>query len=270
MEQTELILEIVGEACSSADKIFGSALGTLIRAKLPLVNLRDDYGGLRKFLQSECSHILKFSHKQGGDDVFTVINGNEGHLTSEPSTVWRTFSNPIVNNGRLFYDNANTRLLVGAKRSTTQVGNLVPIEGISHVEQKEVIREFAEKNLDQEEQNLVERSLASENYWQLSTSVFQSSEPSRSKEFIEFRKDKLHEILRARLVTAGASESQAMMTSNWLRKGRPAIRVPEDNARATASRESIVNLVLKMTEAELDQVRIPLSIVAEIVERNSR
>lgn len=269
MEQKELILEAIREVCNTASEVRGSMLGALLRVRLPQVNLRDDYGGLHKFIQAECSDFLVFSHKHGGDDVFRVIDGSDTILTSDPWTAWRTFSNP-TSNGELYYDLPNSRLLVGPKDTQPHGARIVPVPRITHDEQKALIFEFAEDNLSEEELRLIQRTLVSDNYWNLSISVLQSANPDQSLAFMNYRKEKLHASLTERLMTLGATESQALLTCNWLKRERLVQRTSTPVSAESRDREAILSLIRQMAPSEIDQVSIPIWVVADIMQRVSR
>jgi hypothetical protein len=270
MEQTKLILETIREACSTSREVKGSVLGAILKARFPLLNLREVYGGLRKFIAAECANLLRFSHKQGGDDVFTVIDCREMPFASDPSTIWRLFGNPNET-GRLYYDVAIATILLGSEDFREDYEGLAPIPRITHEEQKLLIREFAVNAFSGDELSLIEKTLDSVNYWQLASGIFRSSRPSRISDFVEFRKSRLLEILRQRLVAAGASEPQAQATCTWVEEKQRSTSLTSELSHVKGpDRRVILDLVARMSDEELDQLTLPIRMVADMVSRLAR
>ncbi|AJY62460.1 hypothetical protein [Burkholderia glumae] len=85
-------------------EILGSQLGYFIRRTAPDWSLKDDYGSLREFVESELSDVLIHVGKQGGDDIYRMHRADEpglARLTGDDRTLWSLFNNP-QREGRIF------------------------------------------------------------------------------------------------------------------------------------------------------------------------
>jgi len=267
MEQKEVILNTIRETCKMSREVRGSTLGAVLKIKFPMLNFRDTYGGLHKFISTECTDLLKFSHKQGGDDVFSVINGSVRTFASDPSTVWRIFGNPNET-GNLFYNAESCTISLELLDSQTTHEEMSPVPRITHEEQKILIQEFAAGALGEEELALIKQALDSTDYWQRSVGIFKKSRPSRLSDFVEFRKAQLLTLLQQRLIAAGANPSQAQEVSKWVEeKKKPMHQSPKSLYLPRPDRKVILDLIAQMSNEELDQLRLPIQTVADLVRR---
>lgn len=271
MEQKEEILTAIRETCSMSREVKGSMLGAALKLKFPMLNLRDTYGGLRKFVSAECADFLSFSHKQGGDDVFSVTDSTVRLFASDPSTVWRIFGNPNET-GDLFYHAESSTILLEAPGSKGTHEGAILVPRITHEEQKTLIHEFAIAALGGEELGLIDQALGSKDYWQLSVGIFKASRPSRIFDFVEFRKSQLLATLQQRLIAAGATEFRAQAISKWVeeKKSPPMHQPPEPHYPRRPDRQTILDLVARMSDEELDELKLPIRTVANLVSRLSQ
>jgi hypothetical protein len=111
MPTTEELRTAVARIAANVAEILGSQLGLALTTDFPTLNLKVEYGGLRRFLQEHCSDIVVWRGKYHADDLYSPTKSGEPIAAVEQqerrasatlsgaatrATAWAAFSNPNI------------------------------------------------------------------------------------------------------------------------------------------------------------------------------
>lgn len=88
-EATEIADSVI-RLVRGAGRIRGASLGAAIRQTFPDVDLRQQYGGLRRFIEAHCAEHVVVVDKQGLDDVYAARDAaGLAEIEQEPPMAFR-------------------------------------------------------------------------------------------------------------------------------------------------------------------------------------
>jgi hypothetical protein len=266
----------------------GATLGAAIRASYPDVDLKLAYGGLRHFISTYCSESVVRTPTDGGDDVYSLIDGAE-------STPWDAFNNPSI--AAQLAVHASTGELHVVESETPLPDGCVAVGKLTREDYRDMASRFLEF-LPQDARPQFEEALTHDNFWPRWTSVLRhhSSEPVY-RDWGSWRLTEITRLFTQRLVDAELSPDVITAATTNLTQSRdktllarrqsapssqaegrkPDNRMPsrlgEQKDRWTRtdgpSLHDLVHTVIdRMTEDEVRRLWLPVGVVIDAVNQS--
>ncbi|HXA16747.1 MAG TPA: hypothetical protein VN380_07140 [Thermoanaerobaculia bacterium] len=253
----------------------GSQLGFALHQKWPELNMRSQYGGLRRFVHEFCAGSIEWRGKSGLDDIFGIPGQEpeaatrQSHTPLDPTyfRAWHAFTRPDYHDVAAI--NITGDLIVVDSKSAVPDG-YKRVDGLTDENYREMARDFA-KNQDASVASKLEAIIAKPKFWRDWLSALDGLALAPS--WRRLRLQRLEQIVKTKLLAAGVQAGEANLI--WLRLR--AARKPE-TSESKAIRElpmapyqishlrDIAHLTIdRLSDTELREIRFPLGAMADAV-----
>lgn len=277
------LADFVSEVVRARGSILGCQLGAEILSKVPDLNLRLQYGGLRHFIESDCQGRVIQIGEQGGDVVYgsasaTTPSGPAQRPSSRGlATEWDAFQRPGAAQ-LLCVDpiSGQTKL---ADRSEAVPPPWAVVPPMTPAEHLGLAREFLPQ-IDAADQEGFKSALDESNYWPAWVRLLQGPLGNKYRsEWIVFRFDKIRALFLARLKTLGVEEAMAVSILARLKAAKRVPRRAQDVGsrtfeplhRAGAEDSELRRLartaIDSMGTDDLRRIWLPLGVIADALGR---
>jgi len=200
---------------SSRLQVYGSELGAAILPHLEGFNLKAEYGGLGRFVESHCSNFLNHVDKRGGNDVYQYTppstSGGKNYpvVLSEDQniTFWKAFVTPGIQSNVWIQHNSGSLSLNGGLLQ----GLWIEIEKVTSQEHRRIVSDFLDNYppTDQQENQELKSLIEQPEYWPAwSSRIRKGVDGSSNQDWTRFRKYRLESLFADRL-TSLAIDNQA-------------------------------------------------------------
>jgi hypothetical protein len=268
---------------------FGSYLGLVLRRRWPDLNVKAQFGGLRRFVREHGDGQIEFRGNRGGDDVFAVpgaapLAGLVAAAASGPMYLraWHAITKPgdrdiaAVNasTGEVVVVGANGQVPEGYRR----------VDGLTEKDYREMARTFVSA-IDGANSHELESVISTDgNFWDAWLQAI--SKAGLARDWRKWRLQRLEAIVKDKLIAAGVpSEETGAIWSRLreaTRKSRTAASASgggvapqrfDAGARSLATAagsasqiRTIAHLTIdRLGESELRDIRFPLGAIADVL-----
>lgn len=239
--------ETLREKYRDNTRVLGCQLGASLRSRVPNLDFKIRFGGLRRFLETYFSNEVRWTGRQGLDDVYITLfsDSPSDHdrstvgwtsADSEPSTwLWPAVSNPSVDY-QLSWSTLEQRLYHAPPGTDPEEG-LVLIAKLTKPDYSKIATDFVRTRNDLDANAYLQAIESSES---LSKFIEMIRQQGRLAEWEVFRIDHVLRLFTERLEAAGATKESATEWADRLRRSQWLIR----NSRATQSAPPAARTIL--------------------------
>ncbi len=268
-------------------KVLGAQLGPIIRAQLKDSNLRKRFGGLKRLVSIYFPNEIVWLGRQGLDDLYNVcFDGPVGQLATgawkrvpnEPS-IW--FWSAVTNPSSLaqFGWSARDSALMYSANDVDLDDGLTTVPKLSKEDYQQIAVNFVATLNGRETSPFLEALTSPTSSVKFTTLM---REANLLSHWEEFRVDKAVELFEKRLMDSGADAEEASLWASVLRSSQqqarsqrmrrslpPALpislaaRPANIGAELPDSRAIAIKALEKLSQAEIDQLRLPLGTVMD-------
>lgn len=260
----------------------------------PDLNLKLQFGGLRKFIQDHCADQVVYVRAQGGDGVYAHRSKVDGGVRTEPSrtqisTAWAALVDPNVH-AQLAVEPTSGSLHVYASGAEVQ-GALIRMDKISLEEHRTIARGFLPLT-PVASRSSFESALSEDAFWWKWTAAFKTlADREIYVTWMKWRHEKIIELFEERLRSAKLSDDAAAFAIGELDKSKQAKSASTRSIPATARsrptgsagdlpdtrfgeldvplRELAHSAIKSMSDGEIRRIWLPLGAVADALRRRN-
>jgi hypothetical protein len=287
-ERTRAIADFIEQCSALHDTIAGSAIGLSLKDRFPDLNIKTEYGGLRRFIQLNLSETVKFIEKKGGDNIFRHISKGTDQLRevqgppslSAPDLPWKAFVGPHGQH-QLAVD-ALTGSLSTCRIADQPPEGTVAVPKLTGDEHRSIAKDFL-PSLPSESRPTFERALRETNYWQ-SWNLALKDHPDVFKEWLRWRREQILRMFGEKLQLLGVPADASMNAINAMGSLKPALTekpadtdinrdlrakdpVPPTKPAGRTLHDLAHAAIDALQEDELRRVWLPLGAVADALRR---
>jgi hypothetical protein len=283
MSTPKEIAQFITEKAQTSDELLGSSIGYELKENFPQLDIKKQFGGLKRFIQDYCSDQIEFVAKRGLDDVYIsksrVVNQERDKAVSlyrmEATTetdLWKAFSNP--NYQSVIAINKGTGdMLVVAPDAELQA-ELTPVPKVTDEEHRAIARGFVPQSNVYIRQKLAS-VLDHQHYWNEWNKVINAQRDGTYRTWIEWRGQQILNLFQRRLESAHLPDElikafvRRMSTKLYRNKSTSASlgehTSPTDVSPSLAHLRELVHAAVDlMSEEELRQIKIPVGVVVDV------
>jgi hypothetical protein len=204
VEETASLVSLIVQTCLENETVLGTNLGNAIKVKFPDLNLKLQFGGLRKFIQDYCADQVVYVRAQGGDGVYAHVSKAAGAAPTPTSTAWAALVDPNVHS-QLAVDRASGTLQIYGSGAVIPEA-LIRLDKISPEEHRTIAKEFLPL-IPTASRSLFESALNEEPFWLKWTAAFRNlADRELSVSWMKWRYEKIVALFEGRLRSASLSD----------------------------------------------------------------
>jgi hypothetical protein len=288
------MVKLIEQMCLENETVLGTNLGNAIKVRFPDLNLKLQFGGLRKFIQDYCAGQVVYVRAQGGDGVYAHSSKADSEARREPkptpaSTAWAALVDPNVHT-QLAVDPALGSLHVYAAGEDLPEA-LIRVDKISLEEHRAVAKGFLPQT-PVASRNLFEGALSDDEFWRKWTTAFRSlGDREIFENWMKWRYERIIALFEERLRSASLSDAAVAFAVGELRKSKQAKSASTKSALAVATtrfgrsagdlptdrlgvpdiplRELAHSAINFMSDGEIRRIWLPLGAVADVLRRKN-
>jgi hypothetical protein len=278
-------------------KVKSSALGSALKLKFPALDFFSEYGGLKQFVETNCSGVVVWAGTGGGDEVYAANDSGSDETPSlkRARTLWSAFTNPSLES-QVIANLKTGNLSITNSENTSLSSDEVAIDPVSIEEQKSFALQFISELGEAEIQIELQKAIETERYWAAwSRTLKQYEEKDLPKRWGTFRFAKLTEIFRLRLASLHFGEKEGEHAVDIMLESRsPAPPVERGESGETtqkpiaavsatqkrqgraeahptsAVRRVIYNALPHLSDDELRRIWLPLGAVVDAIKKETK
>lgn len=258
----------------------GCQLGAELHVKFPGTNFRLEYGGVRRFIDSNCHGEVVRTGTRGGDDIYSHVSNttNEIKLTElqhpDQVTEWDVFQKPGNRLQLLVNPTSGMTKIAEEQEAVAEGMRVIPkVKGEEHLAiAKEFLRQIPPPDVTR-----FAAALGEDDYWRAWTRLMNSMPGLKYKSgWTAFRFDQICGLLAARLKELGVSEVPALAALERVKAVKKLKQAKNESGRsfsaaaritATLSDEELRRLAKLAIDAmgndDLRRVWLPLGVIAD-------
>jgi len=282
-ERTRQIASFIEQFCSTRQIADGSSIGLSLRQHFPDLDLKTEYGGLRRFIEQNLRDSVKFVEKKGGDNLFAHVSKSIGAVPSVPSLSgrldrdlpWKALVDPHVTR-QLAVDTATGELSVCAAEDQPAQG-AIAVSKLSDDEHRVIAKDFIPQ-LPPDSRARFDSALRETNYWPRWTAAL-NVDRDVFRKWLRWRRDRILKLFADRLQPLGLSEEVARRATDAMARLKPAASDTTGDSRGRfeptprqhdRSLHDLAHAALNgMQEEELRRVWLPFGAVVDALRRGS-
>jgi hypothetical protein len=232
---TEEVASLIKQMCLENETVLGTELGNAIRVRFPDLNLKLQFGGLRKFIQEYCAGQVVYVRAQGGDGVYAHSSRADSGVRPEPrppaaSTAWAALVDPNVHT-QLAVDPASGALHVYADGEALPK-DLIHVDKISLEEHRAMAKGFLPQT-PAASRSSFEGALSEDAFWWKWMTAFRTlADREIFENWMKWRYARIIALFDERLRSAGLSDDVVAVAIGELRKSK---QVKSVSTKGTAS-----------------------------------
>jgi hypothetical protein len=226
-EKISEVVSLIETSClNSPIGRLGTEISTELKEKMPDIDFKQRFGGIRRFIDSYCSNIrvsgksgmdYVYSHARYLNESFTPVHDRDVHVSP-----WKVFTYPF-SEYRLFFNPQDNSLVI--IEPSTDIGEgLVEISKVTEDEYRQIAADFLKHESPIEAESL-RQVIVQPNFWMPFTNAIKESLGYEGfGKLISWRLERLKEIFRERLSSKGIDQdkiTEVFRYLNKVRKGRP-------------------------------------------------
>ena len=293
-EEVASLVKLVEQMCQENETVLGTNLGNAIRVRFPDLNLKLEFGGLRKFILDYCAGQIVYVRAQGGDGVYALSSkaGSEARPEPRPTpafTAWAALVDPNVH-AQVAVDPASGSLHVCAAGEDPREG-LIRLDKISLEEHRAIALGFLPQT-PVASRSLFEGALSGDGFWLRWTAAFRTlADPQIFESWMKWRYEGIITLFQERLRLAGLPVDAVACAVGELQKSKR-VKSESTKSKATvattqpgrsagdlpAARLGALDIPLRelahsaidfMSDGEIRRVWLPLGAVADVLRRKN-
>ena len=281
-ENVARLVELIEEICLEKETVLGTNLASEIKVRFPDLNLKLQFGGLRRFIQDHCSDRVVYVRAQGGDGVYAHLSkaGTKAPSESKPTstpTAWATFVDPNVHS-QLAVEPVSGSLHVYVASGKPEE-KLIPVRKISIEEHRVIAKEFVPL-IPIASQSPFESALSEDAFWPKWTAAFKTlTDREIYTKWMKWRYEKIVGLFEERLRSAGLSDDAVTSAISELQKSKQVKLASTKSTAAMVSttprgsldysllRELAHSVINSMGDGDIRRIWLPLGAVADALQR---
>ncbi|MDT5061713.1 MAG: hypothetical protein QOH63_2172 [Acidobacteriota bacterium] len=285
--QESQIKNLITTMAAERGEIAGSILGSLMRKEFG-VDMKNEYGGLKRFIRERCAGEVEWVRKKGGDDIFKHVSNlqpareiesvKEGadYRDERFESPWKVFNNPKIKKG-LLLDTTTGQLNVRNDGEPVPE-NFIPIEKVTQGEHRQMAEDFLAE-LDESKREEFRQALAFENFWfHWSVLLRRYRNDGVQKKWLKWSDTKIFDLFESRLRLAALPDNIIDNAINILKHSLEQLVRPRQSYDSTSRRletndplRNIIHLVIDgMSEEELRRIWLPIGLLADALKQTNR
>lgn len=293
-EEVASLAKLMEQICLASDTVLGSDLGNAARIRFPDLNLRLQFGGLRKFIQDYCAGQIIYVRAQGGDGVYAHVSkvgcdARAAEIPTSTPTAWATLVDPNVD-ARLAVDPVLGSVHVCAGNDEIPE-SLIRVDKISLEDHRAIAKGFLPLT-PVASRSSFESALGEDQFWPKWTAAFKTlSDRDVYAGWMNWRHEKLIALFEARLRSANLADDAIAFATSELQKSKqvksalakstPGIgtsrprgsasysshsRMGEPDARLRELAHSVIN---SMSDGDIRRIWLPFGAVTDALRRKN-
>ncbi|MDO8723536.1 MAG: hypothetical protein Q7J31_15105 [Syntrophales bacterium] len=276
------VVTFVEEYClnSPQEMVLGTEIAGALKIKFNDLDLKESFGGLKRFIQSYCKDI-NVTGMAGMDNLYvhkkrTLRSTITEAIHEEVKSPWKAFSNPLSKD-RLFFVPQKNNVIVITPTDRIDEG-LREIDKVSEDQYREMARDFINQEFPNNKSGFDE-ILPKANFWfDFVKQVKSLGGIGAYDRVLTYRLQRLNKILDERLRSQGISPGVIAQIRSYMeafknRKPTKSDDVPHGGSRPYVStlprrdnlRRSIHVCIETMSEDQLRQLWIPAGILLDAI-----
>jgi len=292
-ELTERLTNRIRSIVQTQKEGLGSSFGQIFDSADERVEFKRRFHNLKTFLRDHCAEMVSIGPASGMDYRWTslIYDDEEVRGALDGHDIWQAFTN--TSSPKSLYLDVTRMVLV---TSDKVVEGSVSLVKLSRDEQRAMARSFIE-TLDEPLASGLGQILDQESYWTpWVRALNQPGNQAINRAWRRFRLEKIKEALKRRMLDRGVADADANLLSNlisdhstsrpkatekhwqpkatekhWQPKERIDRRLPQWGTvnPAGTPNQLVVEIINRMSEAELMQLWVPIHVVIQIARENT-
>lgn len=289
-QESQIINLIIAKA-KERTEIAGSVIGYAITRDFG-VNMKSEYGGLKRFIRQHCAGEVEWVRKRGGDDIFShVSNLDLAREISHDKEVsnykeqrfenpWKVFNNPKIQRA-LLLNTTNGQLHV-ANTGEPIPENFILVEKITREENGQIARDFLAE-LDEDKRNEFSHVLSAfsiDDFWPHWSALLRKYRSDGIlKRWLKWNDAKVRDLFESRLRKAQLPDNVVNEAVNTLKHSLEALVKPKppyepiERKRESINaslRDAIHAVIDRMSEEQLRLISLPIGLLSDELNRLNR
>jgi hypothetical protein len=256
-EQITALVELIEQKCLQVPEVLGTELGTAIKDRFPGLSLKNEAGGVRKFIQEYCASKVVYVRPKGGDGVYAHVSKLDGTAPLQPKRTpfaWAVLVDPNVP-AQLAVDPASGALSVYTTGEHAPEAFL-QVQKISLAEHRAIAEGFL-PSIPDSARSPFEAALADKAFWLKWTTAFRGLvDRSIQISWMQWRQDRIILLFEERLRTGKLSDDAISNAVVELKKSKQAKGASNSPATPTAIRTTAPIAVRTAVHSPDPQLRV--------------
>ncbi|HEU4711319.1 MAG TPA: hypothetical protein VFS76_07120 [Pyrinomonadaceae bacterium] len=287
MSDVEEVAKLLIQAVKVQSPATGADLGPLVKQHHPTFDLKNEYGGLHKFINRYCREEIAFLGKRGLDNVYAHRNSEHKSSLSYNSSgshnsnvdAWRAFTNPKIHLIPLV-DIRSGDIDVALPSQPELKEGWIPIEKISAEEYRLMAQDFVATLPSSEAKNQLQDALTIQDFWPTwSLMVNRHRVGGIFDQWVAFRIAQIREIFTERLSQLNLSEAVFNKALHSFRASRGQVarqKPPQESYKKESAgprstpgvRNVILQAVSDLTDEDLRRIWLPAGVLIDALKGN--